>query len=54
MLFYTGVTILHLSEKAFWRSTPVKLTELSNAHMKANTPSNYRTVDYVDEAGIDI
>jgi len=54
MLYYTGVTVLHMSEKKFWRSTPVLLNVLSTVHAEVNSPSSVRKVDYVDEAGIEI
>ena len=54
MLYYLGVTVLHMSEKVFWRSTPVKLNILSRVHAEVNSPSTTRKVDFVDEAGITI
>lgn len=54
MLFYTGVTVLRMSERTFWRSTPVKLNLLSQAHAKANSPSTQRVADTVEEVGFEI
>lgn len=54
MLFYTGVTVLRMSEKSFWRSTPVKLNMLSQAHAKVNSPSTHKVVDTVEEVGFEI
>lgn len=54
MLYYTGVTVLRMSEKKFWRSTPVILNVLSAVHAEVNSSSSVRKVEFVDEAGIEI
>lgn len=54
MLYYTGVTVLRMSEKTFWRSTPVKLSVLSQVHAEVNSPHQTRVVDTVEEAGFEI
>lgn len=54
MLYYTGVTVLRMTDKAFWRSTPVKLNLLSQTHARANSPSTHKVVDTVEEVGFEI
>ena len=53
-LYYLGVVVLHMSDKTFWRTTPAKLTALSEAHSVANNPSHKRVARTVEEAGIEI
>lgn len=54
MLYYTGVTVLRMTPKEFWRSTPVKLNMLSAAHAEVNNPNKVRTAKTVEEAGFEI
>lgn len=54
MLYYTGVTVLHMSPFDFWRCTPAKLNVLSAAHAAANSPRRNRIAKTVDEVGFEI
>lgn len=54
MLYYTGVTVLRMTPKEFWRCTPVKLNVLSTVHAEANSPNKRRVAKTVEEAGLEI
>jgi hypothetical protein len=43
-----------MTDKQFWRSTPVKLNVLSAAHADANNPHKVRKANTVEEVGFEI